>query len=49
MDIIIHLKKENKKGFQFGNELNQIEKDVNDLQIKFYSEKNSWKEGDITK
>ncbi len=37
------------KGFQFGNELNQIEKDVNDLQIKFYSEKNSWKEGDITK
>ncbi len=37
------------KGFQFGNELNQIEKDVNDLQIKFYSEKNSWKEEDITK
>ena len=37
------------KGLQFGNELKQIEKEVNDLQIKFYSEKNSWKEGDITK
>ena len=37
------------QGFQFGNELNQIEKDVSDLQIKFYSEKTSWTEGDISK
>ena len=26
------------KGFQFGNELSQIQQDVADLQIKFYSE-----------
>ncbi len=33
------------KGLQFGNELNQIEKDLSDLQGKFYSEKtNGWKE-----
>jgi hypothetical protein len=37
------------KGFQFGNELAQIQEDVTELQIKFYSEKTKWKEGDITK
>jgi hypothetical protein len=37
------------KGLQFGNELAQIEKEVSDLQIKFYSEKTSWEEEDITK
>ena len=37
------------KGLQFGIELNQIQEDVNQLQIKFYSEKNRWKEGDISK
>jgi len=37
------------KGLQFGIELEQIQEDVSDLQIKFYSEKNSWKEGDISK
>ncbi len=41
--------KTKQKGLQFGNELKQIEKEVNDQQIKFYSEKDSWKEGDITK
>ena len=37
------------KGLQFGNELQQIEKDVSDLQIKFYSEKTRWLEEDISK
>jgi len=37
------------KGLQFGIELNQIQEDVNQLQIKFYSEKNRWEEGDISK
>ncbi len=37
------------KGLQFGIELDQIQEDVNQLQIKFYSEKNKWKEGDISK
>ena len=37
------------RGLQFGIELEQIEKDVSDLQIKFYSEKNRWEEGDISK
>jgi len=37
------------KGFQFGNELAQIQQDVTELQIKFYSEKTKWDEGDITK
>ena len=37
------------KGFQFGTELAQIQDDVTQLQIKFYSEKNKWDEGDITK
>ena len=37
------------KGFQFGNELAQIQIDVAELQTKFYSEKTKWDEGDITK
>ncbi len=37
------------KGLQFGIELDQIQKDINQLQIKFYSEKNRWEEGDISK
>ena len=37
------------KGFQFGNELAQIQSDVAELQTKFYSEKTKWDEGDITK
>ncbi len=37
------------KGLQFGMALERIEKDVSDLQTKFYSEKNSWQEGDISK
>ena len=37
------------KGLQFGNELNQIENDLSDLQGKFYSEKTKWIEGDISK
>jgi len=37
------------KGFQFGNELAQIQQDVTDLQVKFYSEKTKWDEGDISK
>ncbi|NNM35929.1 MAG: hypothetical protein HKO48_02300 [Nitrosopumilus sp.] len=37
------------KGFQFGNELAQIQQDVAELQSKFYSEKIKWEEGDISK
>ncbi len=37
------------KGFAFGNELAQIQQDVADLQVKFYSEKTKWDEGDISK
>ena len=37
------------KGFQFGNELAQIQTDVTELQVKFYSEKAKWDEGDISK
>ena len=37
------------KGFQFGNELSQIQQDVAELQTRFYSEKTKWDEGDITK
>ena len=37
------------KGFQFGNELAQIQQDVTELQVKFYSEKTKWDEGDISK
>ncbi len=37
------------KGFQFGNDLAQIQQEVAELQTKFYSEKIQWDEGDITK
>ena len=37
------------KGLQFGVELEQIQQEVKDLQIKFYSEKTKWEEGDMTK
>lgn len=37
------------KGFQFGNDLAQIQQEVAELQTKFYSEKIQWNEGDITK
>ena len=37
------------KGLQFGIELEQIQEEVTQLQIKFYSEKTRWEEGDITK
>ena len=37
------------KGLQFGIELEKIESDVSDLQIKFYSEKTRWIEEDISK
>lgn len=37
------------KGLQFGNELKQIQQDVTQLQIQFYSEKTKWDEGDISK
>jgi len=37
------------KGLQFGIELEQIQEEVKNLQTKFYSEKTSWQEGDISK
>lgn len=37
------------KGFQFGKELEQIQDDVKQLQTKFYSQKTSWEEGNISK
>lgn len=37
------------KGLQFGTELEQIQEDVKELQIKFYSEKTKWEEGSISK
>jgi len=37
------------KGLQFGIGLEQIQEDVQELQIKFYSEKTRWEEGDISK
>ena len=37
------------KGLQFGIELEQIQQEVKELQIKFYSEKTKWEEGDISK
>ena len=37
------------KGLQFGNELNQIENNISDIQRDFYSEKTKWVEGDISK
>ncbi len=37
------------KGFAFGNELEQIQTDVKDLQTQFYSKKAQWEEGTITR
>ncbi len=37
------------RGLQFGIELDQIQNDIKDLQIRFYSEKTKWEEGGITK
>jgi hypothetical protein len=37
------------KGLEFGKELKQIQEDVTQLQIQFYSEKTKWDEGDISK
>ena len=37
------------KGFAFGNELEQIQTDVKDLQTQFYSKKAQWEEGAITR
>ncbi len=37
------------KGFAFGNELEQIQTDVKDLQNLFYSKKAQWEEGTISK
>jgi len=37
------------KGLQFGVELEQIQEEVKNLQTKFYSEKTSWQEGEISK
>ena len=36
------------KGFSFGNELEQIQTEVKDLQTQFYSKKAQWEEGTIT-
>ncbi len=37
------------KGLQFGIELEKIQEEIKELQTKFYSEKTSWEEGDISK
>ncbi len=37
------------KGFAFGNELEEIQTYVKDLQTQFYSKKAQWEEGTITK
>ncbi|MDH3677170.1 MAG: hypothetical protein OEQ12_02590 [Nitrosopumilus sp.] len=37
------------KGFRFGNELEQIQTEVKELQTQFYSKKTQWEEGTITK
>jgi len=37
------------RGLQFGIGLEQIQEEVQELQIKFYSEKTRWDEGDISK
>ena len=37
------------KGLEFGNKLKQIQDDVTQLQIQFYSEKTKWDEEDISK
>ena len=36
------------KGFRFGNELQQIQEEVKQLQIEFSSKITQWKEGDLT-
>lgn len=36
------------KGFQFGNELDQIQTEVKELQTLFYSKKTQFEEGEIT-
>jgi hypothetical protein len=36
------------KGFAFGNELEQIQTEVKELQTQFYSKKAQWEEGTIT-
>ena len=43
------LEQTKQKGLQFGIGLEQIQEDVQKLQIKFYSEKTRWDEGDISK
>ena len=43
------LEQTKQKGLQFGIGLEQIQEDVQQLQIKFYSEKTRWDEGDISK
>jgi len=37
------------KGLEFGNKLKQIQEDISQLQIQFYSEKTKWDEEDISK
>ncbi len=37
------------KGFAFGNELEEIQTNVKDLQTQFYSKKAQWEEGEITR
>ncbi len=37
------------KGFAFGNELEEIQTEVKDLQTQFYSKKAQWEEGTITR
>ncbi len=37
------------KGLQFGIQLEQIQKEVKEIQDRFYSEKTKWEEEDITK
>ena len=45
-----YLIEQNKQGgLQFGIELEQIQEEVQELQIKFYSDKTRWSEGDISK
>lgn len=39
----------NQKGLKFGNELQQIQDDVKQVQNEFYSKITQWEEGDITK
>lgn len=39
----------NQKGFVFGNELQQIQEEVKEIQTKFYSKLTQWEEGDISK